>query len=94
MGKSGGHESGVCYKCTQDNGRLCGGYCTPKANDNYAYYWLFDIKDFVKVQNGEMKSWEVQPYDYGKFPKTFSRDIGGASFDPTTVCLFLKKTFG
>lgn len=40
LGKSGGHTSGVCYKCTQDDGHLCGGYCSPAAADNHQYYWL------------------------------------------------------
>lgn len=92
IGQSGGHESGVCYKCTQDEGHLCGGYCTPKASDNYQYYWLWDLRDLLAVKNGEMLSHEVRPYDYGRFSTPFQHrfnEIGGGSFDPASGLLYL-----
>ncbi|GLR16386.1 T9SS type A sorting domain-containing protein [Portibacter lacus] len=92
IGKSGGHESGVCYKCTQDNGNLCGGYCTPVAADNYQYYWLWDMNDLIEVMNGERVAYDVQPYDYGQFNTPFQNGfkvIGGGSYDPESNILYL-----
>ncbi|MEZ4836768.1 MAG: hypothetical protein R2873_33045 [Caldilineaceae bacterium] len=87
LGYSGGHESGVCYKCTQDNGNECGGYCAPQADDYYHFYWLWDVNDLVAVKNGEKQAYEVQPYASGEFVTPFvgsERQLGGASFDPAT----------
>lgn len=92
MGQSGGHNSGVCYKCTQDNGNLCGGYCTPEAADNYQYYWLWDVQDLVDVKNGVVEPHAVRPYDYGIFDTPFNdvyQGIGGGSFDPASGNLYL-----
>ena len=92
LGNSGGHETGVCYKCTPDTGRRCGGYCTPVAGDNYQYYWLWDLEDLLAVKNGAMASYDVRPYDYGAFPTPFNEvyhGIGGGSFDPATGSLYL-----
>tara|TARA_R110001583_G_scaffold14664_7_gene61126 strand:- start:37289 stop:38824 length:1536 start_codon:yes stop_codon:yes gene_type:complete len=98
LGQSGGHESGICYKCTQDNGNLCGGYCTPQANDNYQYYWLWDMNDLVAVKNGTLPAHEVRPYDYGNFETPFqsngSKSIGGASFDASTGNLYVSVKKG
>ncbi|MGC1516226.1 MAG: T9SS type A sorting domain-containing protein [Maribacter sp.] len=98
IGNSGGHESGVCYKCTQDNGNLCGGYCPPQAQDAYQYYWLWDMNDLVAVKEGRLLAHEVTPYDYGKFNSPFqaggSKDIGGGSFDPSTGNLYLSIQSG
>jgi hypothetical protein len=90
IGYSGGHESGVCYKCTQNDGTLCGGYCAPDSEDYYHYYWLWDVKDLVSVKNGEMMSYDVRPYEYGEFPTPFeTRYLGGGSFDPSSMQLYL-----
>jgi hypothetical protein len=90
IGQSGGHSSGVCYKCTQNNGNLCGGYCANDAADYSLYYWLWDIEDMLAVKNGTMHSYDVRPYDYGVFPTPFAtRSFGGGSFDPESNTLFL-----
>jgi hypothetical protein len=90
IGYSGGHESGVCYKCTQDDGNLCGGYCSPIADDNSPYYWLWDIGDMVKVKNGILNPWDVEPYDFGPLYIPFgNNEIGGGSFDPLSGILYL-----
>ena len=98
LGNSGGHESGVCYKCTQDNGNLCGGYCPPQASDVYQHYWLWDMQDLVKVKNGTLAPHEVLPYDDGIFNTPFQaggmRDIGGGSYDPATGNLYLSVLSG
>lgn len=92
LGYSGGHESGVCYKCTQDNGVECGGYCAPQADDYYHFYWLWDVNDLVAVKNGEKQPHEVRPYASGEFVSPFAGDeaqLGGASFDPATGRLYI-----
>ncbi|MBD0776393.1 T9SS type A sorting domain-containing protein [Maribacter sp. ANRC-HE7] len=98
IGSSGGHESGICYKCTQDNGNLCGGYCTPEADDNYQYYWLWDMNDLVAVKNGSVNPYDVRPYDHGYFNTPFqangSKKIGGGTFDPSTGNLYLSVQSG
>jgi hypothetical protein len=95
IGYSGGHESGVCYKCTQDDGNLCGGYCSPVADDNSPYYWLWDVADMIKVKNGILNPWEVEPYDFGPLNIPFgSNEIGGGSFDPISGILYLSIQYG
>ncbi len=90
IGYSGGHVGGVCYKCTQDSGNICGGYCSRQASDNYTYYWLWDVADLIAVKNGEMNSYDVRPYDYGVFDVPFpTRQIGGGSYDPDKQLLYL-----
>ncbi|MCB0332823.1 MAG: hypothetical protein KDD55_04940 [Bdellovibrionales bacterium] len=90
LGYSGGHTSGVCYKCTQNNDNLCGGYCAPDADDYYLYYWLWDVEDLVAVKNGQMNASDVRPYDYGEFAIPFdSVELGGGSFDPESGRLYL-----
>lgn len=98
MGNSGGHESGVCYKCTQDDGNRCGGYCPPQASDRYQHYWLWDVNDFISVKNGTLASHDVLPYDYGTFGTPFQTDgmrgLGGGTFDPATGNLYLSVQKG
>ena len=92
LGYSGGHVSGVCYKCTQDSGNLCGGYCAPDDDDYYQFYWLWDLNDLMAVMTGELQPHEVHPYDYGTFDTPFQtsqRQLGGGSFDPATGLLYL-----
>jgi hypothetical protein len=90
IGYSGGHESGVCYKCTQDNGNWCGGYSSPIADDYSPYYWLWDVADMVKVKNGILKPWEVEPFDFGTLNIPFeNNEIGGGSFDLLSGILYL-----
>ena len=92
LGYSGGHVSGVCYKCTQDSGNLCGGYCAPDDDDYYQFYWLWDLNDLMAVITGELQPHEVRPYDYGTFDTPFQtsqRQLGGGSFDPATGLLYL-----
>lgn len=90
IGNSGGHASGVCYKCTQNNGNTCGGYCANDADDYAHYYWLWDVNDLVAVKKGAKKSYAVRPYEYGEFPTPFATNsFGGGSFDPDTGTLFL-----
>ena len=92
LGNSGGHESGVCYKCTQSDGNLCGGYCTPDPEDNYSYYWLWNLDDLLEVQAGMKAPHEILPYDYGIFKTRFGNSdhlVIGASFDQISRNLYV-----
>lgn len=90
FGYSGGHESGVCYKCTQNNGNTCGGYCAPDAGDYYHYYWLWDLNDLGAVKNGQISPHEPRPYEHGEFPTPFkTSELGGGTFDPASGLLYL-----
>lgn len=91
FGYSGGHKSGVCYKCTQSNGYECGGYCAPEAKDYQQSFWFWDVNDLLKVKNGEIAPHSVRPYAHGALPTPFENaehQIGGGSFDPTSNRLF------
>ena len=86
----GGHGSGVGYKITQDDGNLCGGYCSYEADDYSQYFWLYDVNDLVAVKNGEMESWEPKPYAYGPIETPFSKnEISGGTFDAESGTLYL-----
>ncbi len=90
IGQSGGHKSGVCYKCTQNNGNLCGGYCANDAEDYSHYYWLWDVNDMAAVKMGLKNSYDLRPYEYGEFPTPFATNsFGGGSFDPGSNTLYL-----
>ena len=89
FGSSGGINSGIGYKPTQDTGYTCPGYCTYIASDNYNYYWLFDIRDILRANQPHL----VQPYAYGPFSIPFDNNGGsaiiGGTFDPDTRMLYL-----
>lgn len=91
IGKSGGHQSGVCYKCTPEGATSdCGGYCARNVEDNYPFYWAFDLDDLLEVKAGNLEPHEVRPYAYGEFEIPFeSRSIGGGAFDAATGRLYL-----
>ena len=95
IGSSGGHENGIGYKITQDSGKLCAGPCSVVAADNYNYYWLWDVKDFVDVINGKKFPYEMRPYQYGKFNTPLFQDAskitytGGGYFDSTSNTLYI-----
>ncbi len=92
LGYSGGHASGVCYKCEQNNGVVCGGYCAIDTSDYDQYYWLWDMNDLLEVKAGNLNSYDVVPYDYGVFETPFQnehKEIGGGSYDPISGNLYL-----
>ena len=103
IGSSGGHEFGVGYKITQDDGNVCGGYCSWKVADNYNYYWLWDVKDFVEVLSGVKTAFGLRPYEYGKFeaPLQFNgstnsvqiNKIGGGAYDAESNTLYLSLKY-
>lgn len=89
LGSSGGVQSGIGYKITQDDDNLCGGYCSYAADDNYNYYWLFDVAEIVGADSPS----DPQPYDYGELSVPFDdggdHAIVGGAFDPATGKLYL-----
>lgn len=93
VGSSGGHDSGVGYKITQDNGNLCGGYCSYESADNSSYYWLWDTLDWLRVKEGELEAHEVRPYAFGPFPNPLDNGrmnaIGGGAYDTENGLLYL-----
>ena len=90
IGKSGGHEAGIGYKITQDNGRKCGGPCSLKARDNYNYFWLFDVAEFIAVKEGKKKAYQIKPYQYGIFDTVnTSSGIIGADYDADKNLLYV-----
>ncbi|MEJ2622613.1 MAG: hypothetical protein P8163_20910, partial [Candidatus Thiodiazotropha sp.] len=90
VGHSAGHESGLGYKITQDNGHLCGGPCPKAADDHYNYYWLYDVNDMVSVVEGKLEPWEVRPYDYGVFDTIGSnKTLTGAYYDVDDDLLYV-----
>jgi hypothetical protein len=89
VGKSGGIHSGMGYKITQTNGNVCGGQCTYDADDNYNYFWLFDINQILDAD----EPWLVQPVSYGKWSHPYdnggSHQVLGATYNDTTSTLYL-----
>jgi len=99
IGSSGGHNSGIGYKPTQNNGNVCGGPCAYDADDYYNYYWLWDMNDLIAVKNGLLNPYDVRPYDYGEFNAPFQFDeftqtpefhpIFGGTYDMDNEILYL-----
>lgn len=90
IGNTGGIESGIGYKITQDNGNVCFGHCAYKASDYHNYYWAWDLNDMIKVKNGQMQSYDVRPYAYGKLTLPIGYNlISGGTFDATKGIVYL-----
>lgn len=95
FGTSGGHESGIGYKITQDNGYLCGGPCPYRSDDVYNYYWFFDVDSLESVARGERLAHNVRPYSYGEIEYPFENQgsvpklIIGADFDSVNQVVYL-----
>ncbi|CAH8285703.1 putative secreted protein (Por secretion system target) [Mariniflexile fucanivorans] len=99
IGSSSGHNSGIGYKAKQNNGNVCGGPCAYDAEDNYNYYWLWDVNDLLAVKNGTSEAYSVRPYAYGEFSVPFQYDaysstpehheIVGGTYDADSNLLYL-----
>jgi len=85
VGSNGGIHSGIGYKIIQDNGNKCGGYCSYDHEDNYSYFWLFDINEMIATEN----PWDVQPFSYGKWEMPFKGSIIGATWDEKKEALYM-----
>lgn len=91
VGFSGGHNSGVCYKCIpKGKTSECGGFCARDKNDYHLMYWLWDVNQLAKVRQGKIRPHQLIPYEYGIMDAPFpATELGGGSFDPETGQLFL-----
>ena len=94
IGSSGGHRSGVGYKNDLGVEGECPGYCANESSDVYNYYWLWDMRDLLKVKNRRMPSSAIVPYESGVFNVPFQtaeyiNRIGGGSYDEQTGTLYL-----
>lgn len=94
LGSSGGHQSGVGYKITQNNGNLCGGNCSADAGDNYNFYWLWDLDDLIETRAGSVSPDSIRPYESGQFGLPFQTNgnfiaVGGASYDFARDLLYI-----
>lgn len=89
LGSSGGVDSGIGYKITQNDGNLCGGYCAYDANDYYNYYWYFDLDEILAAA----ETYEPRPYAYGRWSVPFDdggrHHIIGGAIDQATSTLYL-----
>ncbi|OED43944.1 hypothetical protein AB833_02660 [Chromatiales bacterium (ex Bugula neritina AB1)] len=94
VGWSAGHQTGVGYKNTLEDGSKCPGYCPNKSTDAYNYYWLWNIDDWARVKSGELEPHEITPYESGELNLPFQTDaylneIGGASYDADSGLLYI-----
>jgi len=94
IGRSGGHQSGIGYKVTQSDGNLCGGHCSIGAQDNYNYYWLWDLDDLLSASMGSATPDSIRPYEFGQLDLPFQADselkpVGGASYDAVRGLLYI-----
>lgn len=97
FGSSGGHNSSIGYKITQDNGNLCAGHCPYVAADWGYYHWFFDLDDMIAVKNGLKQPYEIAPYSYGPIDIPLGKNRGaemelnlrGGMFDAANNRLYL-----
>jgi hypothetical protein len=55
-----------------------------------AYYWLWDVSEWLSVLRGERESHTLRPYASGIFETPFPvREIGGGSFDAESKTLYV-----
>jgi hypothetical protein len=59
--------------------------------DYVSQVWAYNANDLLKVKNGTLQPWQVQPYDVWNFtvPNTSSADVGGVAFDAATGRLYV-----
>ena len=89
VGHSKGHDSGLGYKITQDNGTICAGPCPYQADDHYNYYWLWRVSDLQKVQVGELQPYDLRPYLYGKLDSPSAATLKGGAYDASSGLLYV-----
>ncbi len=94
IGMSAGHESGLGYKITQNDGNVCGGPCAYDPDDKYNYFWMWRVSDLLKVKNGEMNSYDVRPYQYGKLDSPSNASLIGAAYDAENKRLYVSLLKG
>ena len=76
IGSNGGINSGIGYKI-----RGCGGYCSVDPDDDYNYYWFYDINDILAAAN----PCDIRPYSHGiwnvPYDDNGNHKVTGATFD-------------
>ncbi len=89
IGSAGGIDHGSGYTSRHDDGRRCGGYCSHAADDDYNYYWLFDVREILAAEN----AYEPRPYAYGRWSLPFDQDgahkVVGATFDSAERVVYI-----
>jgi len=94
IGWSAGHQTGVGYKPTLEDGTECPGFCPLSSSDTYNFYWLWDMDDWERVKNGDIQPHEIEPYASGELnlpyqTATYINEVGGASYDEETGLLYI-----
>ncbi|MBI2559195.1 hypothetical protein HYW20_07785, partial [Candidatus Woesearchaeota archaeon] len=96
----GSHGTGsVCYG--ESSATECYDPASPyKGYHAYPYkyqVWAYNANDLVKVKNGQLQPWQVQPYSVWNFNLPFEADdthiINGAAYDPATQRIFLSQHY-
>jgi hypothetical protein len=89
IGWHAGVHSGIGYKITQDNGKICGGPCSYHSDDVYNYFWIFDVNDMLESEH----PWLVSPISYGKWSHPYdekgNNQVIGGTFDDKNDILYL-----
>jgi hypothetical protein len=89
IGRHTGLHSGIGYKITQNNGKVCAGPCSYNSNDVYNYFWIFDVNEMLSAEH----PWTVQPISYGKWSHPYdnngTREVIGGTFDDQNNILYL-----
>ncbi len=87
----------IAYKGTDTLGFTYGGPMVWDAQDQHAFYALYDLEEILAATN----SWDPRPYAYGPFPAPFARagnytrpgqmpdHIGGGAWDPAARRLYV-----
>jgi hypothetical protein len=98
FGHTGGHRTGVCYKCVPVGAtEACGGFCPNHADDVDTAYWAFDLLDLLAVREGRLAPHAVRPYAFGAIDLPFvgpDRELAGGTFDPVSGLAYLVVRFG
>ena len=92
VGRSSGHKSGIGYKLERKDS-TCPGFCPNDPDDEYNYYWLFDVREWIEVLSGRLNYYEVKPYSYGVLKLPYNDEkfnaVSGATYDNHSNCLYI-----
>lgn len=88
VGSNGGAHSGIIYK---DDKRYperdCGGSCSIDTQDNYNFFWLYDMEDVLRGDPMDAK-----PFSYGKWSHPHddgTSNVRGAAYDSDNQILYV-----
>jgi hypothetical protein len=81
--------TGIGYKAIQEDGHECGGPCPYGIDDNYNYFWMFDVNDILSAGSES----EPRPYSYGIWDVPFddngAHGIIGGTYDQVSSTLYI-----